>query len=345
MTRAPARSLSSARMARRSSVGYRTYAPSRAVAPPGTQNSRNRPMTWSTRIPPGVAEPGPHRLDERPVPGGAEPVRHERREPPVLPLEREVVGRRPHRDTLGQHVLPCPGVGALAVEADGEVGHQAKGPPGASQLLVEQPLEPGVKRDPLPLLGGEARDRGRRGMPVLGRPAPPPRPVTLGERAEDRELLEASALPGAVARERGAPAAPSRPELVEGRHLQPEHGVPIDPALGVEGTPLGGQPLHVEPGLRRAGHLLDPEVERIPVAAARGEIRARLLRHERERRVERVQDDRARPERRSRTSRRAAGDRRGRRSPSSPGTGARRAGSPSPRSGALRGGGSAGAPR
>ncbi len=104
-----------------------------------------------------VAEPGPHRLDERPVPRGAEPVRHERRQTPVLPLEREVVGRRPHRDTLGQHVLPCPGVGALAVEADGEVGHQAERPPGASQLLVEQPLDPRVKRDPLPLLGGEPR--------------------------------------------------------------------------------------------------------------------------------------------------------------------------------------------
>ena len=107
-------------------------------------------MTWSTRIPAGVPETGPHRLDERAVPGGAEPMRHERRQPPVLPLEREVVGRRPHRDALGQHVLPRPGVGALAVEADGEVGHQAKGPPGASQLLVEQPLEPGVKRDPRP---------------------------------------------------------------------------------------------------------------------------------------------------------------------------------------------------
>ena len=248
--------------------------------------------------PPSVAEPGPHRLDERPVPGGAKPVRHEGRQAPVLPLEREVVRRRPHRDALGQHVLPRPGVGALAVEADGEVGHQAQGPPGASQLLVEQPLEPRVERDALPLLGGESGDRGRRGMPLLRRPALPPRAVTLGERAEDRELLEAPPLSGAVAREPGVTRCAARPQVGEGRHLQPEHGVPVDPALGVEATALGRQPLHVEPGLRRAGHFLDPEVERIPVAAARGEIRARLLRHERKRRVERVQDQRARPERR-----------------------------------------------
>ena len=120
--------------------------------------------------------------------------------------------------------------------------------------------------------------------------------MTLGECAEDRELLEASTLPGAIASEPIRAGGAARPQPAEGHHLEPEHGIAIDPALGVESAPLDCQPLHVESGLRRTGHLLDPEVERIPVAAARGEVRARLLRHERKRRVERVQNDRARPE-------------------------------------------------
>ena len=181
--------------------GVADIGPAPGRCAPGDPEQPEEPHDVVDAHPAGVTEPGPHRVDERPVPRGAEPVGHERRQSPVLPLEREVVGRRPHRDAPSQHVLPRPGVGALAIETDGQVGHQAKCPPGSSQLLVEQPLEPGVKSDPLPLLGGEARDGGGRGMPVLDWPAPPPRPVTLSERAEDRELLQASTLASAIASE------------------------------------------------------------------------------------------------------------------------------------------------
>ena len=259
--------------------------------------------------PAGVAEPGPHRLDERPVPGGAEPVRHERRQPPVLPVEREVVGRRAHRDALGQHVLPRPGVGALAVEADGEVGHQAERPPGPSRAARRAATGPRRETRPAPARSAAKRaTAGDAGMPVLGRPAPPPRPVTLGERAEGRELLEAPPLPRAVAREPGdvrprrAPQRSSR-AVVFSRNTA---------SRSIRRSALRPRPWAASrstssPASARAGHLLDPQVQRIPVAAARREVRARLLRDYREHGVERIQDRRRPPRAPPPTTRRADG--------------------------------------
>src|SRR5262249_51394993 len=148
--------------------------------------------------PADVAETGADDLDERSVARGAETVWHEGREPPVLALGCKVVGRSAYRHTRGQHVLPCPGIGALAIEADREIGSQGKRSAGPSELLVEQRLEPRVEGDPLGSLGGEARDGERRRMPMLGRPAPPPRSVMLGKGAEGRELVEPPPLLGPV---------------------------------------------------------------------------------------------------------------------------------------------------
>src|SRR5438132_14146972 len=51
MMKACARLLSPARSDRRTWAGYFTYAPWTAVFPSGIQNSRNRPITWSSRTP------------------------------------------------------------------------------------------------------------------------------------------------------------------------------------------------------------------------------------------------------------------------------------------------------
>ncbi len=129
---------------------------------------------------------------------------------------------------------------------------------------------------------------------MLRRPAPPSRAVTLRQGAEGGELLESPALPGAVGGQ--ASVLPAPPQRVERRHLEPEHGIAVNPALGGESAALSGEPLHVEPRLRRPGHLLHSEIERVPIAAAGRKVWARLLPHERERRVKGVQDDRAGPQ-------------------------------------------------
>ena len=301
-------------------------------------------MTWSTRMPAGVPETGPHRLDERPVAGRAQPVRHERRQAPVLPVEREVVGRRPHRDALGQHVLPRPGVGALAVEADGEVGHQPERAPGPGQLLVEQPLEPGVERDAARV----ARRRSARPPATRDAGAPPasaasPRRDARPARRRWR-TRRGPAPPGrGSGRARGVIAGSrARPQRVERRHLEPEHGVAVDPALGREGTPLGRQPLDVEPRAppRRAPPRPGGRADSGSGGSRESTGSAPAARTEAGREAD---SGRPRPPpARSRTTRRAAGGPRDRRSPSCPATGARRAGRPSPTSGAPPGGGTRG---
>ena len=82
-------------------------------------------MTWSMRRPPAVARRGPDRLDERLVAGRAQLPRDERRQAPVLAGGVELVGRRADAAARAPAGPASPGVGAVGVEADGEVGRPA----------------------------------------------------------------------------------------------------------------------------------------------------------------------------------------------------------------------------
>ena len=150
---------------------------------------------------------------------GREPLflegqRVERRQSPILSLRPEKIGRRADRETFAEPLRTRPDLGAAAVGAHREVAVEAdvhpggaRAPAGRLELAIREPLQPGMERDPLRVIGAEAPDRGRGGGAVRLRPfAEPGR--TLGAEML-RERLE-----GGVVLER-------RPELaaegVEGR--------------------------------------------------------------------------------------------------------------------------------
>ena len=105
------------------------------------------------------------------------------------------------------------------------------------QLPVDLELQPLVETDAIRhrTLRRDVAHRGRRRMAELVRPAVPAGLEPLGERAEDRELLEAGAL---LRRERvelrKIAAADAVPDPLEDAHLEPEDLVAIDPSILVE---------------------------------------------------------------------------------------------------------------
>ena len=79
-------------------------------------------------------------------------VRVERRQAPILPLRIELVGRRAHGDVGEHRVLLAPGVGAVAVDADGKVGVEtdrhataARRLHAGAELAVGNPLQKFLK--------------------------------------------------------------------------------------------------------------------------------------------------------------------------------------------------------
>ena len=124
--------------------------------------------------------------DQRPE--GAEPLalegeRVERRQPPILPLRREKIGRRADRQGRAEALRRRPHFGAAAVGADGEVAVEPDAHAGrmgarrsGRQLRVGEPLQPGVERDALGMLVAEAAHLRRAAGSVRLRPvARPPR--------------------------------------------------------------------------------------------------------------------------------------------------------------------------
>ena len=73
----------------------------------------------------------------------------ERRQPPVLARAGEGVGRGADPDAVGEQVLQHPGVGAVGVDADGQVGEQGQRLAGRGELDVEQALQPRPEPDPV----------------------------------------------------------------------------------------------------------------------------------------------------------------------------------------------------
>ncbi len=245
---------------------------------------------------------GPDGLGERPVAAGGQPVGHERRQAPVLAARAQRVGRGPDRHAGGQLVLERPGVEPVGGEPDGQVVHHPELPPArpdGRQLLVEQPLEPGVVGDLLVVLFAERSHLGPAGMAVGGRPGPPVLAVDVLEGAEGGEPLQV----------RGGGAVGGQPVLaargpVEGAVgqaqrlvLQPVHGRPVDPVL-VQQAPAGpGQGLDPGPVPRveggQLGHVLDAEIERVAEHPAGGVVGAGLGR---EGGVQRVEQGEPRPQ-------------------------------------------------
>ena len=97
----------------------------------------------------------------------------------------------------------------------------------------------------------------------------------LGQRTEDRELLQGFALLMAIAVE-GLIAAELRPYPVERLHL--EDGIAVNVTLLVERTARGRQELELNPTLGGTRDLLDAQIQHVPKAPAAGEIWAGLLR-------------------------------------------------------------------
>ena len=263
-----ARPLALQRDDRHQLVGARAHvaAALRRPSARGIQNSRNRPITWSMRRPPDVAEHRADRLDERLVAGGAQPVRDERRQAPVLAGGVELVGRRADRDVARQQVLPAPGVGARDVEADRQVVDDGDLLGGARELGVEQPLQPGVEARRARALASRKAAIAVAVGAAAAAPATAASPCRAARPARSRSRSRSA--PG--------PAPPAEPveavlavEAGEDRlqrlHLQLEDRVAVDLRARVERAPGVAQRARAcrRPARSQPGHLLDAQEERV----------------------------------------------------------------------------------
>lgn len=173
----------------------------------------------------------------RGVAAGGEDVGAPGRQAPVLAARVEGVRGRTDRHAGRVRVLLGPGVGALGVRADREVVDEADrharlagGALGRGELGVGEPGEPGVEVDAVDELAAGAGGRaGSRVAQPLG-PAPPVRPVPLGERAPGGVVLQGLALPGEEVAVGGPAAGRERHPVqdVQGLALELPHGVPVD---------------------------------------------------------------------------------------------------------------------
>jgi hypothetical protein len=229
-----------------------------------------------------MAQASTDRVDERLIAGPAQLLRYERRKSPVLPFGVELVRRGAHADALRQDVLERPRVRAVGVEPDGQVLHHRHHAGGACKLKIDLQLQPLVEPDSI---RGRALaycvTNGRRGgVPQLLGPAVPPGLEAFGERTERRELTKPlSLLRDERVQRRQLPPADNVPDALECANLEPVDLVAIDPAMGVQ-RPRARRNRREIPERRRAVHLLDPQIERAPKSAARGEVGAGLLRYQ-----------------------------------------------------------------
>jgi hypothetical protein len=132
----------------------------------------------------GAGDRGADRLDERLVVGVAQPPGDQRRGAPVLALGVEGVRRGADADALGQHVLPGPGVGAAAGDADRQVLDDGHALGRRGELQVQRPLQPGVEGDDGAVLldvVGDAPAAGRRSSSGQACQSPP---CSVGDRAQ-----------------------------------------------------------------------------------------------------------------------------------------------------------------
>ncbi len=235
-----------------------------------------------------VPEGGPQGLYERLIPGRAQAPGIEGRHAPVLAGGVEGVGRRPHRHPLGELVLPGPGVGPVGVDAHRQVVDQPCAAARRRHLNVELELQPLVEADAVGVGSDEARHRRRPRISVRLRPVAPGPAMHLRQRAEDRVVVEPGPLLAEAPQLSPGPPPHPLPGCLQGRHLELVDLVAVD-----ERGPVQALARSVVDGFD-ARHLLQPQVERVQEAPARGVVGARLLGQSRQRRVEGVEEQEGR---------------------------------------------------
>ena len=221
---------------------------------------------------------------------------------PVLPELVEPVRRRPDAHPRDDLVLVGPGIRAARMRADGQVTDDAGGhapgqrrPLRRGQLVVGQPLQPGVKVSGGAQLPGCGHFSGCPQIPCLIGPASPVGPVDLRQRAPGRPVLQVAALPLAEIPEAGAPRAAQRNLVddLQGSPLGDPDLVPLDKvAGGVAGPQRPGELVDVLAlllgELLILGDVLDPQVKRAGESSGHRKVRGRADRGQRLGRVQRV---------------------------------------------------------
>ncbi len=240
------------------------------------------------RSPPAWRRSAPYDVAERQVAALRQAVRAPRRQPPVLPLLVERVRRGADGRAERERVLQRPGVRSSRVHPDGEVVDDEQALDGG-QLLVDEQLDPAPEGDPL---GRDGCPGGAR-PPELGRPLLPVRPVLLGQRAEQRELLQRRTLLPAPLCQVLLPV--QRPQQLQRGELGPPHRVARDPVRLRDGAQRvdGGADVVGRRGVLR--DVLDVEVDGGAEAAARRAVRRGVDRHDGRLGVQRVEQHGARP--------------------------------------------------
>ena len=338
---AAARWLSRATIARRSSA---TIADVGAVGRPGC---RSGSTTGGTARPRGrgAALPrrgwrgssrrtagSPHRASRHGMNGGR---------PQCWPRRLNTSGGAPTDTSRASDVLPRPGVEPVRVDADRQVVHDRD--------LAAPPRRVGARRAIAATRGTAPDRRVRRGSSrCRRRRAGDSRPASraiagrAARRGRTRPRTGAARPAGRrTSRSNSVPCAPAR-QIVSrtGRLIRQTESRSISRRC-VERASGRRRALERDARVRRAGDVLDPQIQRVSIATAGREVRARLLGVRRGDRAHRVDEHEAGPQLRSTTAPTGRG-RRDRRCPSCATSGSRTAGQPIP-SHADRGAGDIGA--
>ena len=225
-----------------------------------------------------------HQRTERLVGRLRQPVGPPWRLRPVLTELIELVGWGTRRHSERQHVLQRPGVSAVGIDADGEVGHDAQRHPRlhgralrGAELLVDDELQPAVEVHLRLMLHGEAGHRLAARVLQLGGPLMPVRAVVFGQGAPGGEVVEAATLPSP---ERGVGDLTAGRELDEVDALQ-RRALGLPGAVTVDLLGARGTGLHLLPGFPDPtpvtqqgvlGNRLDPHIYRVDEPARRRQI-------------------------------------------------------------------------
>ncbi len=244
--------------------------------------------------PAGMAQHGREDVAHRAIGQLGEAIRPPRRLGPILAGLVEGVGGSAHRDARSEDVLQPPAVGAVRMDADGKIVHDAEHHPGpygcplrAGQLLVQRPLQPLVKVHQVGVRRPERLDGRRARVGQLGRPRPPVGTVRLRDGAPGGEVGEAVALAPHVrpVRRLSAAAAGHVVNQQQRRAFGRPDGVTVDAVDIAEGRlDVGSNPVdsvaigRIE--IRILRYELDPEVHRIGEPPAGGQVRRRFHRRD-----------------------------------------------------------------
>ncbi len=200
---------------------------------------------------------------------------------------------------------PC--IGTAGMRADSHIADHADVHAGGTggllrlgQLLVQQPLDPGVEPGPLGQRPRRGQPRSVAGVGEFGRPAAPVRAVHLGQRAPACPGREFGSLALGEPPVAGFPLrwAPGRTDEFECEPFGCPDPVPVDQVRrGAGSLQRLGELVDVLP-LRRIQVLVlrdvfDPQVQRAQVPTAHRQVRGVAHRADRLGRVQRVDQDEA----------------------------------------------------